>query len=479
MSTILFEALGGLPLPPPPAYHLRELRFTGLGFAQSISELGAIGDGELLLEQDNAGPQPPAVGFCLGDAFLAFAPGYSFGLGVEPPATGDATLALLGWGYETDTFGDATLTFTGSGSELAPPPTDGVLTVYAESALAGGEAHSTKPTAVVDVVLSLRGGQHSLFTGTRAVVETLRFETALHTVFQMLVEEGIAFGAASTITYTAIERVVERLLLSGEVETAAEALQVVTIGLAFGQLASASLLTTAGDELALNAAVTDALSAMNRLVETLLLDAVANPVHTAVVSVREDLVLGETLASAADMATLINESLTFVTRLKLDSGEYIAWALNTEGKGLSRYTQFPFNSFAKIGGRYFGACSDGLYRLEGDDDAGVPIANKLRMGLTAFGTRRLKRLPDAFIAYTSTGTLLLRVIVVNEQGEKEAAIYKLAPRPAGVMRENRFQIGRGLKSIDWDFELESVDGADFDLHSLEFRPLLLDRRTRG
>ena len=64
-------------------------------------------------------------------------------------------------------------------------------------------------------------------------------------------------------------------------------------------------------------------------------------------------------------------------------------------------------------------------------------------------------------------------------GEKSAAIYRLADPGAANVREHRVKFGRGLKSVDWDVVLENVDGADFELHSVEFHPLNLDRRTRS
>ena len=41
------------------------------------------------------------------------------------------------------------------------------------------------------------------------------------------------------------------------------------------------------------------------------------------------------------------------------------------------------------------------------------------------------------------------------------------------------QIKEGLRAVDWDFELENVDGAMFDLHTIQFQPMALSRRTRG
>src|SRR5690606_22124704 len=145
----------------------------------------------------------------------------------------------------------------------------------------------------------------------------------------------------------------------------------------------------------------------------------------------------------------------------------------------SRYTQYPFNSFAKIGGRYMGCAPDGLYWLEGDDDDGTPIPAKIRLGMDNLGSRRIKHMPECYIGYTSDGVLLLKAVFSNEEGGLNMAIYRLKPRAAATLREHRFELGRGLKAVDWDFDIENVDGADFDLRSVEFHVLNTARRTRG
>jgi hypothetical protein len=193
----------------------------------------------------------------------------------------------------------------------------------------------------------------------------------------------------------------------------------------------------------------------------------------------ERVALRATAGGQVDLRILLEESVGFAATLSIDNGEYIAWVLNTESKGLSRYTNYPFNSFARIGGRYFGVASDGVHRLEGDDDNGEDIAAFIRTGLEAFGTRRLKRIPEAFIGYTSDGTLVLKAIIVDEEGNKSAAIYRLPTRGAANKRANRFKLGRGLESVDWAFELHNADGSDFELGNIEFRPANMTRRTRG
>lgn len=232
------------------------------------------------------------------------------------------------------------------------------------------------------------------------------------------------------------------------------------------------------------AAAADVLVAMQTAVVRALEQALASTTlamtlhFTAVV--QETALAADAVTVGAEMLTTIMEHAAAVATLSLDTGDYVAWVLNTDSKGVSRYTNYPFNSFARVGGKYYGCSSTGIYDLEGDDDDGAAIAARVRFGMHDMGTRKLKRVPEAYIGYTSNGTLLLSVITSDETtGDRNQAIYTLEPRAAASVRENRWKIGRGFKSVDWDFVITNADGADFDLQSIAFHPLILDRRTRG
>lgn len=344
----------------------------------------------------------------------------------------------------------------------------------------GAAGSTTLPTLVVESLMQLGSPARGSALAASRVQDDVLFGDHLAVVFQQLSDEGVVFSSLPTVTYVMVGRVVEQLLLQGAASSYGDAVETIVAALVFGAAMEALSHEASVDTIALSALVADLYTAAEQQIEALILAAGANPSHTAMTLVSESVQLGAALAGSAEFAQAVVEGVGFAAHLTLDSGEYVAWVMNTESHGTTTYANYPFNSFARVGGVYYGACSTGLRRLEGNDDTGDKIQARIRIGLSALGTRLLKRVPDAFIGYTSDGTLLLRVITVGEAtGEKEASTYKLAPRPASVVRENRFQIGRGLKSVDWDFEIENVDGADFDIASIEFRPLVLSRRTRG
>lgn len=356
----------------------------------------------------------------------------------------------------------------------------GLRFAMAEDRLSFGARQASTPIPRVREILALGSKPAHAFEGSARGRDALALGADPTWTILQLVRDLLVVGTHAQAEQTAIVRAVERILLVGRATHVTEAAAHLVDALVLGAMLEEYRVGHAAERVLLASNVATLYEAFARAVDRALFGASPAPSYTAMVVVREELVLGSRLAHEADFVALVRESIGFAANLTIDNGEYIAWVLNTQSKGLSRYAQFPFNSFARIGGRYVGASSDGLHWLDGETDNGAPIEARLRLGLSGLGDRRLKRVPDCFIGYTSSGQLLLKAITVDEQtGERVAAIYLLRPRAAGSKRENAFKLGRGMRAVDWDFEIENVDGAAFDLSDVQFNVLRVDRRTRG
>ncbi len=296
--------------------------------------------------------------------------------------------------------------------------------------------------------------------------------------------EQLADTAAATDTLEDRARhialLVDTVLVEGEVSTYAAAVQQLAAAVVAASEASAFALAEMQDGAVAYDTVLEHLRVLAELIDTAL---AADEVST---KQRMTIVLADESAAAGALDTtlsafqLLQQGAQAAVTLLLDSGVYVAWTYNMQSSGVTRYENYPFNSFAKIGTEYYGLTSTGLYRLGGDTDDGVPIKAKIRLGMTDMGTRKMKRLPEVFMGYTGDGRMVLRVIYVDDKtGEKVGADYLMKPRPAGSKRESRFEPGKGLVAVDFDFELENIDGADFALTNIEFSPMVVDRRTRG
>jgi len=151
-------------------------------------------------------------------------------------------------------------------------------------------------------------------------------------------------------------------------------------------------------------------------------------------------------------------------------GGLTTWAMNTRTGGVTEYTNFPFNSFANFGEHsYLGAADDGLYELQGDDDAGADIIARIKGGFLQFGGGHLSRLKAAYIAQRGTGDWVLKLTT----GEGLTYVYGVT---ATGMHTAKVNMGKGQRARYFSYELIST-GQDFDLDTLEFVPIVLERRV--
>lgn len=151
------------------------------------------------------------------------------------------------------------------------------------------------------------------------------------------------------------------------------------------------------------------------------------------------------------------------------NGSITTWAMNTRTGAVTEYTNYAFNSFARLGNIYLGATKDGLYELTGDDDIGTDIIADLKSGMAQFAGAHLTSFKAAYIAARGGGSFVLRIYT----GDGNRYDYAVT---ADSMKTARVDMGKGLRARYFAFELIS-SGQDFDLESLEFVPLVAKRRV--
>lgn len=265
------------------------------------------------------------------------------------------------------------------------------------------------------------------------------------------------------------------LLAAGGSWLDAQSLMVAALRL--GEQAGFSWTLLAIDALGAGAAGQSALVGRTAATEPVALAGAGGCFGTLTMLAPESLALGDAGGSVAELLAQVTEGLAVLARFQLPDGEYLAWVCHTGARAFTRYRGFPFNSFAELGGRYYGATDTGIYALGGDDDAGAPIEASIRGGLSDLGTGLLKRMQSLYLGYRASGDLVLKVVTTSPEGEKTESWYQLEPRPGQAMHEGRVRVGKGLKSVYWGFELTNVDGADFGLDAISWHPMVLERRV--
>lgn len=154
------------------------------------------------------------------------------------------------------------------------------------------------------------------------------------------------------------------------------------------------------------------------------------------------------------------------------SENYRGWVINLRTGSLVEYEGFDFNSMAKFGDYYIGAGPNGLFLLEGEDDDGEDIASVLRTGLPNFGNSFLKRAPRIYFSGSQDGDLFFTTIS-TEDGRRT---YSLVDNGIRGEQQRRVPVGKGPKSVRWQFEVSNKDGADFGVSQLLVYPQVLRRR---
>ena len=128
----------------------------------------------------------------------------------------------------------------------------------------------------------------------------------------------------------------------------------------------------------------------------------------------------------------------------------------------TEYTEFPFNSYARIGGSYFAASGDGLYLLGGGSDSGVNIEAHILTGMLDFGGHMMSRTPRMYFDFSGDSGLAVSVYTSTD-GLRRTEAFTLSLPAAPVDRSACLPLGRGLPSRFWQYRVSNVTGG-----SLEF-----------
>ena len=147
-----------------------------------------------------------------------------------------------------------------------------------------------------------------------------------------------------------------------------------------------------------------------------------------------------------------------------------AWAINYETNAPSRYDSLPANSMCSFNGKTYMACAAGIYEIGADDDAGRPIHASATVAQTNFGSTKNKRIAYVYVGMRSSGAMQLKAIA-NNQSDRYYALNAIG----GAVRGSRADLGKGLEGQYWQFRVDNVNGADFELDSIEFKPTVLSR----
>lgn len=337
------------------------------------------------------------------------------------------------------------------------------------------DAYSVLATALLTEAISLSGVLSSTMITTTDVSQSITLGELYTVTAIQAVSEGMELDGSFSSTLRLIAAVTEALegadAYTGSLNVSAAVTVTAALAMALDDQFAANIAEgmTFNDTYAVALKYIAAITAAMQLADTY------TNTMTVAMLVTESMELEGAIASNITIAEALHEGLSLSMAFSLGDVDYVAWVINANTGAASRYTNFPFNSFAAVAGRHLACSEDGLYEITGDDDDGTDIDASILTGLMDFGSNVFKRVISCQIGYNGDGELLLKAVVV-QGGEPKEYWYQPRSQTATGVRESVAKLGKGLKSHFWQFELINVDGADFEIDSIRWYPVALERR---
>jgi hypothetical protein len=330
------------------------------------------------------------------------------------------------------------------------------------------------------------------------VLERLRLDDSVGSLWRthILVEDGIDVADVVTAAYViaaqeslalsdlggafsvTVLSVVDTLIATGLVSTTLQAVAVVTDAIVLDELAQRGFFEDVADVVITADEAVSIAKHVYSLVESIVLNDLAEANAHFTVIATEALALDDNVSSLARFTQACEDSMLVVGRVSIFGEQYDAWVMNARTKAFSQFTNYNFNSFATFNGVNYAMGEQGLYRLDGETDAGALIDYSVKTGLLDLNKSGMKRVLSAYLHFKAGGEVLLKVNVTSDKGVKEEHWFKLDGRTATDMREDRIKdMGQGIVSSLWQFEITRLSGSGFEFDSMRVLPVNLTRRV--
>lgn len=183
-----------------------------------------------------------------------------------------------------------------------------------------------------------------------------------------------------------------------------------------------------------------------------------------------------TITSAGSLLNaLLNDAVLATIRLNIGGELFTGWVLNADTLAPSEYqfADLQFNSACKHGDTYLLAADDGIYQFT--EETGVEtVMTYIKTGKTDFGSDLKKRVVNSYMVYSASGQMVLKV-TTSEFGNLVTRNYRMTPQADDTTDTRRIDIGKGIKSRYWQFEVVG-EGVDCDIDEIGMLPIVLSRR---
>ncbi len=311
---------------------------------------------------------------------------------------------------------------------------------------------------------------------TEAITDTATITDTAESfrVFIETITESVTISETGGIDVVKLIQIIEQCLITDEAIGNLEAILSVAESFTVADIQSMGLSLSATDIVTVSETIKAVLEIhLNQVEKVTLSESPALSIQITQ-SIIDHVTVSDTANIQAILMLVASDKAVFSVTLGFDGDLYTGWVMDTTNFAVGRYDNYPFNSFAPIDGKYYGANSNGLYLLEGDDDDGEEINAFARFGLNDMGTNANKRIRRAYLGIRNDGSVILKI--VDDDGE---AHYRQMDKTNTRINREFVNVGRSINSVYFQFEVENVGGADFEVSDIMIIPILLNRRRNG
>lgn len=302
--------------------------------------------------------------------------------------------------------------------------------------------------------------------------ESVSLAAILLFAWDQIESENITIADVGTPELLYLRTLAETLAVTGALPNQLIANEVIALSLVFSDVAAKFFDKVATESLTVSDTTSSLWKAVVEALETVAVSDTATDTFIATLIVADTVELSDSISINQILNDVVSDGFNFAVSFSEDNESYTGWVMNTDSFAVSKYLDYNFNSMCRFNGAFFASSNLGVYELTGADDAGTDIDAALKTGVMSFGTHKMKRVRSAYVGVKSDGTMVFKTIT----GRKERW-YSLSPTNTTHKDGVRVKLGRGVKSVYWQFELTNVDGADFTLDDIELLPIMLSRKV--
>lgn len=303
--------------------------------------------------------------------------------------------------------------------------------------------------------------------------EGVGLNEVFHFLWSVALSETIQLDdTASRIPSLAL-RIIDGMVFNDLVSTRIDAVNVLIASMGLSDVLLQGLQTLISESLQLNDTLGNLFTAIQPVLEGLAFADSLGMVIGFPSAIVEQLGMDDTLTLNQVLIAAIQEGLVLTTSFMLSGETYKGWVMNSENFAVSTYSEYNFNSFAKINGKYYGVQADGLYLLEGDTDGGSFIRGIIRSAKLDFGTSNLKNISQIYIGFRATGDDVFIKLISDD----DVSVWYEVDMSYDKLQTEWITTGKGVDSRYWQWELVTQDVTKLDLDSVELFPIVFKRKV--